>query len=75
MEQVCRALALACRRFLRRRRGTSETQCLVELLQYHQQRNAASRRSNPLHGGNTGSCKRWGELGRCNTTGNSAAPL
>lgn len=45
MEQVCRALALVCRRCLRRRRGTSETQCLVDLLQYHQQRNAASRRS------------------------------
>ena len=42
LEQVCRALRLLCRRYLGRRRRTDETQCLLDVLQYHQRRNAAA---------------------------------
>ncbi|WP_020473611.1 hypothetical protein [Zavarzinella formosa] len=45
LEQVCRALRLLCRRYLNRRRGASETQCLLDLLQYHQHRNQAATES------------------------------
>ena len=45
LEQVCRALVWACRRYLGRRRGTPETECLADVLFYHQGRNAAARRS------------------------------
>ena len=44
-EQVCRTLAWVCRGYLRRRRRTDETACLVDILAYHQQRNAAARKS------------------------------
>ena len=45
LEQVCRALKRTCRQYLSRNRGTSETSCLSDILQYHQHRNAAARRS------------------------------
>ncbi len=45
LEQVGATLALVCRRYVRRRRGTTETARLLDLLQYHQRRNAAARRS------------------------------
>jgi SRSO17 transposase len=45
LEQVCRALVLRCKRYLTRQRGTDETQCLEDLLNYHQDRNATARRS------------------------------
>jgi hypothetical protein len=45
VEQVCRALVLACRKYLSRKRATTETDCLSDLLQYHQLRNAAATRS------------------------------
>jgi hypothetical protein len=35
VEQVCRALVLACRKYLSRKRATTETDCLCDLLQYH----------------------------------------
>jgi hypothetical protein len=45
MEQVCRALVWVARRYLRRRRGTTETVCLADVLQYHQHRNTVARKS------------------------------
>jgi hypothetical protein len=45
LEQISRALVLACRRYWNRRRGTTETACLLGLLQYHQRRNASALQS------------------------------
>ena len=45
MEQVCRALAEVCRRWLRRQRGTGDTAHLLEVIAYHQARNRAARQS------------------------------
>ena len=45
LEQVCRALVLTSRRYRDRRRATTEGQCLEDLLQYHEKRNAAATKS------------------------------
>ena len=45
LEQVGRALRLLCRKYPGRRRGTSEKQCLLDLLNYHQRRNEAAAKS------------------------------
>ena len=45
MEQVCRATAEVCRGWLRRLRGTSELGHTLDVIDYHQARNAAARAS------------------------------
>jgi SRSO17 transposase len=45
LEQVCRTLAGIGRRYFRRRRGTKESECLLDVLNYHQDRNATAKRS------------------------------
>ena len=45
MEQVCRALNEKVGRWLRRRRGGSDSARVLETIRYHQARNAAARRS------------------------------
>ena len=51
MEQVCRALRVVCRNWLRRQRGTPEGKHTREVLEYHQARNRAARLSRTLSGG------------------------
>ena len=45
MEQVCRALAVVCRNWLRYQRGTTERVCAAEIIGYHQERNRAAATS------------------------------
>ena len=45
LEQVCRALRLLGRTYLRRRRRTDETQCLLDVLHYHQRRHEAASKA------------------------------
>jgi len=45
LEQVCRALGVVSRRWLRRLRGSSEEAYAVGVIDYHQARNAAARTS------------------------------
>ena len=45
LEQVCCAVVQTCRQYLRRQRGTTETACLEDLLQYHQCRNTTASQS------------------------------
>ena len=45
MEQVCRATAEVCRDWLRRLRGTNDLAYTLEVISYHQARNAAARAS------------------------------
>jgi hypothetical protein len=44
-EQVCRTSKSICRAYLRRRRGTTESECLLDILNYHQARNAQAKQS------------------------------
>ena len=45
MEQVCRATAEVCRHWLRRLRGTTDLGNTLDVIAYHQARNAAARAS------------------------------
>ena len=45
MEQTARALNLICRRWQRRRRDRPELQHAAHVIQYHQARNQAAKRS------------------------------
>ena len=45
MEQVCRALNAWSGEWLRRQRGTSERVYTLEVIRYHQARNAIARQS------------------------------
>ena len=50
LEQVCRVMKWVCRSYLNRKRGTSESACTVETVQYHQRRNTNARDSRRKRG-------------------------
>jgi SRSO17 transposase len=48
MEQVCHATVEVCRNWLRRLRGTSDQLHMLDVIDYHQERNATARTSKKL---------------------------